>query len=101
MAKSGMSQKMLQYLMGCCSSSGRSWCPVGTVQDRPSRQTRPFSTDRSGDHSEIGVTMNVYTHLGLEDATEELKKIGAFRKAQAESSKLVKQGTVKNNTLAY
>ena len=26
-------------------------------------------------HSEIGVTMNTYTHLGLEDAEEELKKM--------------------------
>ncbi len=42
-------------------------------------------------HSEIGVTMNVYMHLGLEDATEELKKIEAFRKAQAEVNKPVMQ----------
>ncbi len=63
MAKSGMSPKTLQYLMG---------------------------------HSEIGVTMNVYTHLGLEDATEELKKIEAFRKAQAEvNKKPVKQSAFK------
>lgn len=26
-------------------------------------------------HSEIGVTLNTYTHLGLEDATEELRKM--------------------------
>ncbi len=46
-------------------------------------------------HSEIGVTMNVYTHLGLEDATEELRKIEAFRKAQAEVNKPVKQSAFK------
>ncbi len=34
-------------------------------------------------HSDIGVTMNVYTHLGLEDAEEELRKMEEFRKAQA------------------
>lgn len=34
-------------------------------------------------HSDIGVTMNVYTHLGLEDAEEELCKMEEFRKAQA------------------
>ncbi len=28
-------------------------------------------------HSDIGVTMNVYTHLGLEDAADELKRIEA------------------------
>lgn len=33
-------------------------------------------------HSDIGVTMNVYTHLGLEDAEEELRKMEEFRKAQ-------------------
>lgn len=33
-------------------------------------------------HSDIGVTMNVYTHLGLEDAEEELRKMEAFKKAQ-------------------
>lgn len=35
-------------------------------------------------HSDISVTMNVYTHIGLDDAEEELRKIEAFRKAQAE-----------------
>lgn len=31
-------------------------------------------------HSDIGVTMNVYTHLGLEDASEELARLMAARK---------------------
>lgn len=44
MAKSGISVKTLQYLMG---------------------------------HSDIGVTMNVYTHIGLIDAREELEKMAA------------------------
>ena len=26
-------------------------------------------------HSDIGVTLNTYTHLGLEDATDELKRM--------------------------
>ncbi len=42
MAKSGISVKTLQYLMG---------------------------------HSDISVTMNVYTHLKLEDAQDELEKL--------------------------
>ena len=42
MAKSGMSPKTLQYLMG---------------------------------HSDISVTMNIYTHLGLEDAVQELHRL--------------------------
>ena len=43
MARSGISAKTLQYLMG---------------------------------HSEIGVTLNVYTHIRLEDAQKELAEIG-------------------------
>ena len=35
-------------------------------------------------HSDISVTMNVYTHIGFDDAEEELKRIEEFRKAQAE-----------------
>ena len=35
-------------------------------------------------HSDINVTMNVYTHIGFDDAEEELKRMEEFRKAQAE-----------------
>ena len=35
-------------------------------------------------HSDISVTMNVYTHIGFDDAEEELKRIEEFRKARAE-----------------
>ena len=35
-------------------------------------------------HSDISVTMNVYTHVGFDDAEEELKRMEEFRKAQAE-----------------
>ena len=34
--------------------------------------------------SDISVTMNVYTHIGFDDAEEELKRMEEFRKAQAE-----------------
>lgn len=33
-------------------------------------------------HSDIGVTLNTYTHLGLEDAEDELKKAGGLAKRQ-------------------
>ena len=33
-------------------------------------------------HSNISVTMNVYTHIGFDDAEEELRKMEDFRKAQ-------------------
>ena len=35
-------------------------------------------------HSDISVTMKVYTHIGFDDAEEELKRLEEFRKAQAE-----------------
>ena len=33
-------------------------------------------------HSDISVTMNVYTHIGLEDAEKELRQMEEFKKAQ-------------------
>ena len=38
-------------------------------------------------HSDISVTMNVYTHISFDDAEEELKRMEKFRKAQAEIEK--------------
>ena len=35
-------------------------------------------------NSDISVTMNVYTHIGFDDAEGELKRMEEFRKAQAE-----------------
>ena len=38
-------------------------------------------------HSDISVTMNVYTHVNFNDAEEELRRMEEFRKAQAEVEK--------------
>ena len=38
-------------------------------------------------HSDIGVTMNVYTHLGLEEAADELKRMEALELARKEIEK--------------
>lgn len=38
-------------------------------------------------HSDISVTMNVYTHVNFDDAEEELHRMEEFRKAQAEIEK--------------
>ena len=35
-------------------------------------------------HSDIGVTLNVYTHLGLEDAAEEIKRMEDLESARRE-----------------
>ena len=39
-------------------------------------------------HSDIGVTFNIYTHLGLEDVAAELKRLEDLKKAQAEMEKM-------------
>ena len=39
-------------------------------------------------HSEIGVTMNIYTHLGLEDAAEELHRMEEAEAARREQEKI-------------
>ena len=53
-----------------------------------SRETIIEETDitnsTEGATSYISVTMNVYTHIGFDDAEEELKRMEEFRKAQAE-----------------
>ena len=38
-------------------------------------------------HSDISITMNVYTHIGFDNAEEGLKRMEEFRKAQAEIEK--------------
>ena len=38
-------------------------------------------------HSDISVTMNVYTHIGLDDAEKELRWIEELQKPQAEAEK--------------
>ena len=35
-------------------------------------------------HSDIGVTLNVYTHMGLDDAEKELQKMQGLEKARKE-----------------
>jgi integrase len=39
-------------------------------------------------HSDIGVTMNVYTHLGLEDAAAEMARMEAVEAARKEQEKI-------------
>ena len=38
-------------------------------------------------HSDISITMNVYTHINFDDAEEELGRMEEFKKAQAEVEK--------------
>ena len=41
-------------------------------------------------HSDIGVTMNTYTHLGLEDAQNEMVRLEELNKAKVEVAKAAK-----------
>ena len=43
-------------------------------------------------HSDISVTMNTYTHLGLEDAAEEMKRLGEIENARMEQEKMDRPG---------
>ena len=39
-------------------------------------------------HSDISATMNTYTHLGLEDAVEEMSRVQEIENARKEQEKL-------------
>ena len=39
-------------------------------------------------HSDISVTLNTYTHMGLEDAAEELRRVEEAEAARREQEKL-------------
>lgn len=45
-------------------------------------------------HSDIGVTLNTYTHLRLEDAVDELKQVEELENARKEMEKINGEGTV-------
>lgn len=46
-------------------------------------------------HSDIGVTLNTYTHLGLEDATEELRRVEEVINARKEMEKATGKAPMK------
>lgn len=48
-------------------------------------------------HSEIGVTLNTYTHLGLQDAIEEMKRMEQLEKARKEMYGEEKEKPIKQN----
>ena len=47
-------------------------------------------------HSEIGVTLNTYTHLGLEDAAAEMNRMQEMEAARREQEKLRGTGEEKD-----
>lgn len=48
-------------------------------------------------HSNIGVTLNTYTHLGLEDAADELDRLNNLEAARKELNKTSDEKKVTQN----
>ena len=46
-------------------------------------------------HSDIGVTLNTYTHMGMEDAEKELKRMAQLEEAKMEMG--IKEMPMKQN----
>ena len=72
-ARMNLKTLQFQYLMGCCVPF---W--------------HALSTDRVGrrEHSAMIVTMNVYTHLGLEDAAAEMARMKVVEEVWQEQEKV-------------
>ena len=83
---------------------GRKWCIAEHFWDDSIIEK---VTDSKGNliyyngmgHSDIGVTMNVYTHLGIEDAAAEMARTEEVESARREQEKLngVKEGKEKQS----
>ena len=58
--------------------------PTHLLQQYRKIGNEPKDTTVPHRHSDILVTMNVYTHIRFDDAEEELKRMEDFGKAQAE-----------------
>ena len=48
-------------------------------------------------HSDIGVTLNTYTHLGLEDAEDELERMEELERARSEQAKMNDEPNITQN----
>ena len=71
-------------LSGVLLASGAAgWLPSATQNSI----LNLFSIVVSDDLSAIGVTLDVYTHLGLEDAAEELRRMEELQNARQEMNR--------------
>ena len=52
-----------------------------------SRALKPQDAPIADKHSDIGLTLNTYTHLGWEDATDELRRMEGLENARKELEK--------------
>lgn len=70
-----------------CKISLRTYVDIPIVVINPKSGMNSKTLHYIMGHSEISVNMNVYTHTGFDGVEEKLKRIEAFRKAQAEVEK--------------
>lgn len=70
-------------------------CLIGTVG--MAADMSPKTLQYLMGHSDIGVTLNTYTHLGLEDAAEEIKRMENLEKARKEMYGEEKEKPMKQN----
>ena len=61
--------------------------PVSRCSNMAKAGMNPKTLQYLMGHSDIGVTMNTYTHLGLEDAKEEMIRMEELNAARAELNK--------------
>ena len=70
---------------GCRIS--RSWYRRNYCSNMAKSGMNPKTLQYLMGHSDIGVTLNTYTHLGLEDAVDELKRVEELENARRELEK--------------
>ncbi len=76
--------KVALHIENECRWSLKKYAKLHPDEPLPQLGMNPKTLQYLMGHSDISVTMNVYTHIGFDDAEEELKRMEEFRKAQAE-----------------
>ncbi len=79
---------MRRYLPGPNAQHHPARLPPYLLQQSGKSRHEPEDDEIPDGHSDIGVTLNTYTHLGLEDAAEELRRMEEAEAARREQEKL-------------
>ena len=77
----------MQLVLHVLNSLSESISSIKRVQLDRDIETE-MGKDKDMGHSDIGVTLNTYTHLGLEDAADELKRMEELADARKELGKV-------------
>ena len=76
-----------RYLPGADAEHHAPCLPPYLLQQHGEVGHEPQDAPIPDGHSDIGVTLNTYTHLGLEDATDELRRMEDLENARKEMEK--------------